>query len=65
MPDNELMLWTSGLTKWLSYYENSYEASSYYDSKCPEHLRDDPEMFNQWIQSQRELEKQKMQIGRR
>ena len=64
MPNDELTVFVAGITRWIAYYEGSYEASSYYESKCPDHVRDNPEQFYSWISMQREKEKQKMKSGR-
>lgn len=64
MPEDEVMVWTTGVTRWLAYRDYVAESSSYYDSHCPEHIQDDPESFNGWLRAQREKEKMQMKSGR-
>ena len=60
MPDQELMIWTAGLTQWIEHYEYVRESSSWYESSCPNEIKDSPEQYYSWLASQKSIEKQKM-----
>lgn len=64
MPNNELMIWTADVSRWVMWYDYVAESSSYYESKCPDFVKDNPEQFNSWLNQQREKETQKMKSGR-
>lgn len=60
MPDQELMIWTAGVTQWIEWYDYVRESGSYYDAKCPEYVKDSPEEYNSWLNSQKNKEKSKV-----
>jgi hypothetical protein len=57
MPDDELMIWTAGVTQWLEWYDYVNESSAQFDSRCPDHVRDNPDSYNTWYKAQVEKEK--------
>ena len=60
MPEQELMIWTAGVTQWLEWYDYVKESSSYYDAHCPDTVKDSPEAYNSWLNAQKTKEKQKV-----
>ena len=63
MPDNELMVWTAGVTQWIEWFDYVREASSWYDATCPDYIKDDPSLFNSWLSAQKQKEKTKINTG--
>ena len=59
MPEMELTIWTAGVTQWLEWYDYVRESSSWYDSHCPDYIKDSPEMYNTWLDAQKEKERNK------
>ena len=59
MPDQELMIWTVGVTQWIEWYDYVRESCGQYDAYCPESIKDSPQEFNSWLNAQRQKEKQK------
>jgi len=60
MPDQELMIWTAGVTQWIEWYDYVRESAANYDAHCPESIKDSPQEFNSWISAQIQKEKTKM-----
>lgn len=60
MPDQELMIWTAGVTQWIEWFSYVREASSWYDSSCPDFIKDSPTQFNTWLNAQKQKDQQKM-----
>ena len=59
------MIWTAGVTNWLEWYYYVRESGSWYDSKCPEYIQDSPEMYNSWLQTQKQIEQNKSKTAYR
>lgn len=59
MPENELMIWTAGVTQWIEWYDYVKESGSWYDTKCPDYIKDSPDMYNSWLEGQKNTEKNK------
>lgn len=60
MPEQELTIWTAGVTQWIEWYDYVRESLSSYDAHCPDSVKDSPEQFNSWLTAQRQKEKQKL-----
>ena len=59
MPDNELMVWTAGVTQWIEWFDYVREASSWHKTPCPEYIKEDPTLFNSWLNAQKQKEQTK------
>ena len=60
MPDQELMIWTAGVTQWIEWYDYVRESGSWYDASCPDNVKDSPEQYNSWLNAQKQKENSKM-----
>jgi len=65
MPENELMVWTAGVTEWINYFENVAQRCAEVDAICPEHIKDEPKFFYSWLKAQHEKERSKISKGYR
>lgn len=59
MPDNELMIWTAGVTQWIEWFDYVRESGAWYDTHCPDEVKDSPERYNAWLNVQKQKEKSK------
>ena len=60
MPNNEVSLFIVRVTSWIEWYDYVHEASAWYESKCPDYIKDDVSLFKIWLESQKEKEKSKI-----
>lgn len=56
MPDGDIMLWVQQLVYWLDWYDMVAEQCAMFKGECPDHIKDEPSQFNQWIRSQQQAE---------
>jgi len=56
MPDGDVMFWIEQLAYWLDWYDNVQETCAMFKEHCPDHIKDEPREFNQWVKAQQQKE---------